>query len=345
MKKVRSQSRIAAVIGLIIMATAMMFEAPLAKAADYLYIGDQHDNTVKQFNASTGAFLSTFVKSQGGLHGPMGIVFDSSANLWLSNQNANTNTSGEILLFGNSGKLLEQVVQNSNVNAPFAPEGMILLPNNTLFVADESAPSPKSDPTPPSGVLRRYNTSGLFLGASVPGTTYTGAFHPRGVVLGPDGYVYVTNVPILGGIGGQVMRFDANTGDFVDVFISSAGGAGQLNRPVGLAFGPDGRLYVTSFKDVNPNAAPDNDKILIYQGSTQVDSINLDAVGGTRTYAETLLFGPDGKLFVPINNTGEVRKYDVNTKTYVSFVAAGGQLGTPWFLTFGKTNPSTLAYP
>src|SRR5262249_28399165 len=49
-------------------------------------------------------------------------------------------------------------------------------------------------------------------------------------------------------------------------------------------------------------------------------------------------------LFVPITSTGEVRRYDVTTQTYHTFIAAGGPLVQPWLLTFGKTNPSTLAY-
>ncbi len=113
----------------------------------------------------------------------------------------------------------------------------------------------------------------------------------------------------------------------MDALISSEGGPGFLNRPSGLVFGPDGRLYVTSFR---ANAS-DNDKILIYSGPTLVDQIDLDTVGGARTYAQALLFGPNGKLFVPITNTGEVRLYDVTTKTYDSFVLAG-RAGTPLVL-------------
>jgi len=51
---------------------------------------------------------------------------------------------------------------------------------------------------------------------------------------------------------------------------------------------------------------------------------------------------------VPISgngpDTGAVRRYDVTTDTYTNFVAPGGPLGSPWYLTFGKTDPATLAY-
>jgi hypothetical protein len=75
-----------------------------------------------------------------------------------------------------------------------------------------------------------------------------------------------------------------------------------------------------------------------------------------------LLFGPEGDLFVPITNTppfdtvagaGALRRYAVGKhdfdkhKSFTNFVppkAQGGALSQPWYLTFGKTDPGTLAY-
>jgi hypothetical protein len=101
----------------------------------------------------------------------------------------------------------------------------------------------------------------------------------------------------------------------------------------------------------------DNDKILIFQGPAGlspgafVGQIDLDQVGQPRAFAQALLFGPGGYLFVPISgngpDTGAVRRYDVSTKQFTDFVpasASGGPLGAPWYLTFGKTDPATLVY-
>jgi hypothetical protein len=81
------------------------------------------------------------------------------------------------------------------------------------------------------------------------------------------------------------------------------------------------------------------------------DEIDLDVVGEPRAFAQALLFGPQGLLFVPISgsgpDTGAVRRYDVNSKVFDDFVppsAQGGALGAPWYLTFGETNPATLQY-
>jgi len=72
--------------------------------------------------------------------------------------------------------------------------------------------------------------------------------------------------------------------------------------------------------------------------------IELDTVGQSRAYAQAILFGPNGRLFVPITNTSEVRRYNVGDGTYDSFIKTGGELINPWFLTFGKTDPTTMSY-
>ncbi len=73
----------------------------------------------------------------------------------------------------------------------------------------------------------------------------------------------------------------------------------------------------------------------------------LNQPGQPRAPAQALLFGPDGKLYVPISgpgpSTGEIRRYDVATKSFEIFVQSG-ILGSPFYLTFGGTNPATLAY-
>ena len=140
-----------------------------------------------------------------------------------------------------------------------------------------------------------------------------------------------------------MLRFNAD-GAFADVFINDendAGAFGHLNRPDGIVFGPDGNLYVTSFQ-----AAPgDGDGIRVYDEDgdflRRIDYY--DPNGGTRVFAQALLFGPEGKLYVPMTSTGEVRVYDVTDDTFTTF-GTGTDLVTPGYLTFGLTNPSTLAY-
>jgi hypothetical protein len=95
-----------------------------------------------------------------------------------------------------------------------------------------------------------------------------------------------------------------------------------------------------------------------------IDHIDLDQPSNSvqdRAAARALLFGPNGFLYVPISgptsppspassgSLGEIRRYNVLSKQYDAFVPAfrlpgGGHLQAGWYLTFGKTDPATLAY-
>jgi hypothetical protein len=80
-----------------------------------------------------------------------------------------------------------------------------------------------------------------------------------------------------------------------------------------------------------------------------LSKIDLDAPFGATQRAQSILFGPKNCLFVPIFDTGEVRRYNVGfgcdaTSPYEVFVSSGGSLTEPWFMTFGNTDPKTLEY-
>jgi DNA-binding beta-propeller fold protein YncE len=330
------------------------------KRHDYLYIGDGFDNTVKTFDAESGRFLGRFVPSgDQGLNGPRGLIFDHNGNLLVTNQNVEpppppAPQNGSILKYdGHTGQFQGFLVSPNDPNAPFAPRGIVLSKQNILFVADTIVQ------TGLNGEVRTYDgTTGVFQGNLEHPPT--GEFFPRSVVIGPDGLLYVSvrNNPNTaeGQLGGRVVRYNPKTGEFIDVFIEGDS-IPDFNRPEGLVFGPDGNLYITSFRR-DPN---DTDKILIFDRKGRfLDKIDLYAVGQPRAFAQAILFGPNGKLFVPITgpgpavtgqplgpDTGSVRRYNVKTKTFDVFVRPallGGPLTEPWYLTFGKTDPATLAY-
>ncbi|MBS4201192.1 hypothetical protein KHA93_16250 [Bacillus sp. FJAT-49732] len=314
---------------------------------DFLYIGDTSDDTVKRFNAFTGQVRDPFVTStSGGLHGPRGLIFDHLGNLLVSNQNVDQPQNGEVLKYSRkTGAFLGKVVSSDQEGAPFSPRGIVLSDNNVLYVADLQNTSPDGQPLP--GELRAYNYNGTtadFIG-TFNHSGFNGAFFPRSVVIGPEGLLYVSVFNPFDPLNGWVLRFDPETREFIDVFVES-NDVNNLHRPEGLVFGPDGNLYVTSFRaDEN-----DTDKILIFDGESGafLDKIDLDTIGGPRSFAMAILFGPEGQLFVPISgvgpDTGSVRSYDVQTKTFDVFILPGGTLGSPWYLTFGNTDPATLAY-
>jgi len=122
---------------------------------------------------------------------------------------------------------------------------------------------------------------------------------PDAITIGPDGHVYVS-------VGGNsslnlfdpaypqdsaVLRFNLK-GEFLGVAASGNG----LTRPYGNAFGPDGNLYVSSFR---------TNQILRFDGKTGafIDvfaSDNNNGFGSLNSLngPNGLLFGPDGSLYV-----------------------------------------------
>jgi sugar lactone lactonase YvrE len=149
-----------------------------------------------------------------------------------------------------------------------------------------------------------------------------------------------------------VLQFDTGTGKLAGVFAQSDA-TNDLNRPEGLAFGPDGDLYITSFRA----DTSDTDKVEVFGGPLgttpgaylgKIDLAAPEALGGLRAFAQAIVFGPGGHLYVPITGgdkkvAGQIRSYDVSAGSYVVF-ATPAHLGQPWYPTFGKTNPATLAY-
>jgi hypothetical protein len=347
-----------------------------AASSDSLFIGDNSDNTVKRcdvtgpscvrFTQPTPPPTTTPTDDNDPLAGVRGLVFrpgnaGEDGDLLVVNQNHFTPKNGEIQQYqGFTGAYQDDLVNDEQQFAPFIPRGMVLDGNNILYVADLGNPF-TTDPsfTPPAapGRLARYDgTSGAFLG-DLDLTHLNGPFFARGVVFGPDGKLYVSNfTDPTNNRGGQILRFNPGTGRFVDVFVDGATCSCHkvpgcdpvrgcdLNRPEGLVFAPDGRLYVTSFRQ----DMLDNDKILVFNtGGQLVDQIDLDVAGQPRAFAQAILFGPAGRLFVPISgngpDTGAVRSYDVTTHQFDTIIQASA-LGVPWYLTFCNTDPATLAY-
>ena len=145
-----------------------------------------------------------------------------------------------------------------------------------------------------------------------------------GLAFGPDGNLYA-------GVGypmDAVVRFDGQTGEFLDVFASD-----ELNNPRGMVFGPDGNLYVASEM---------TDSVLRYDGQTG-ELIDIFATNELLLGAEDLEFGPDGNLYVTSAQTraapwyGAVMQFDGTTGDYMGFFVepGAGNLVIPSGMTFG----------
>jgi hypothetical protein len=355
---------------------------------DSLYVSDEFNNSVGQYDAETGAFIRILINGSAvGIFGPNGVVVDHlrPPDLVVANQNVNQPIDGDIRVFDEATGALESVLVPaclpgptcppscfvaggpcpSNPNAPFAPIGILLNSkaccSGELLVGDEG--DYPVDEMPPGQITAFDAMDGTLL-ATFDATGYANAFHPYGMVVGPDGKLYVAsrNTP-ADPARGDVLRFDLRTRKFIDVFVSGANCGCNLDHPSGVAFGPDGRLYVASSYNKTPADKRDTDKILVFEGATGrfVDKIDVDRPaneGKPRMAAFGILFGPEDRLYATVvgldnsgnfNFVGSLRAYDIRTKQFRTIVrpgtpAANGGLSLPSLLTFGKTNPATLVY-
>src|SRR2546425_10113064 len=172
----------------------------------------------------------------------------------------------------------------------------------------------------PGSVQRYDGTTGAALGTVAAGGALSG---PTGLVFGPDGNLYVTSID-----NGKVLRYNGTTGGFLNTFVATLPHGvdptfGFALGPLGLAFGPDGNLYVSNdfTNDVRG-----------YNGTTGASlgifaSAGLDAPTG-------LIFGPDGNLYVSSFNTNVVQRYNGRTGASMGIFAASNELRGPEQLAF-----------
>ncbi|HEY9296322.1 MAG TPA: hypothetical protein VIQ31_08120, partial [Phormidium sp.] len=187
-----------------------------------------------------------------------------------------------------------------------------------------------------NNVVRFDAQTGSFLGEFISAGS-GGLFAPDNIILGPDGnndrisdiYISSGNKPAtsteIGASG--ILRFDGRSGAFIDRFVGdnpntpNIDETGGLLRPYGAAFGPDGKLYVSSFL---------TDQILRYDGTTG-QLIDVFAIGnqqpGGLNGPNGMIFGPDGYLYVTTQGSvarngepdfsaglpSQVLRYDIKT--------------------------------
>lgn len=130
----------------------------------------------------------------------------------------------------------------------------------------------------------------------------------------------------------SILRYDEKTGAFIDTFVTS--GSGGLTRAVGLAFGPDKNLYVTTFNTDNPS---ENASVLRYSGETG-SFINtfVSAASGNLSHPTNLSFAPDNNLYVADLVNKGIQRFDGKTGALIdTFVPAGSNGRNFSSLTFG----------
>jgi serine/threonine protein kinase/DNA-binding beta-propeller fold protein YncE len=185
----------------------------------------------------------------------------------------------------------------------FKPVGVAFGPDERLYVTTWGL----------NGVLRFDGSSGQFIDVFVASGS-GGLNRPEAIAFGTDANDDdYPDLYVLNGDANCVLRFDGRTGEFLDTFVEP--GSGRLRKPTGLAFGPDGNAYVTSFL---------TSAILRYDGRTGdfIDEFVSSGSGGLLR-PQTPAFGPDGNLYVTSFDTSSVLRYDGQTGDFIDAFAVG----------------------
>lgn len=176
-------------------------------------------------------------------------------------------------------------------------------------------------------IVSSYGTDSLFRFSSTGQfqqefATSNGLVGPIDPVIGPDGNLYIS-----GWNTNTILRYDPNTGAFIDVFV--AANSGGMASAHGLAFGGDGNLYVADYQ---------NSRVLRFDGITGafIDEFVTTSSGGLIS-PSGITFGDDGHLYVSDYDGDSILKFDGSTGAFISnFVpSSAGILDHPEELIFG----------
>jgi hypothetical protein len=337
-----------------------------------LAVASYYDSAIYEFNATTGALMSTLVlpNSQSTLQGPAGITVGPDGNLYISSQGNDSiveyNLTTQKLSTFIPANVLDSIAQGngdvSNGTPIFGPAGITFGPDGNLYVA-LSATNPINNITTPvgPGAVVRFditNNGGLAYNSlstpsiiasaatlNVPG----GLFDPTEMTFG----VGASNIDTLyvsdSGVGSVVAipHAIAQTPGTMTTYVAAGSGATghTLNFPSGLSWAANGDLEV-----VDLGATTNQGQILTFGAPTAAASTTITAGSNNQALplpstpasqdtihvASTAGFPSSGALFINAINTTVT--YTGKTATSFTGVSAGtGALAT------GETATSTVA--
>lgn len=261
--------------------------------------------------ARTGAVYADAVVRR-----PWGIAFGPDGHAYVTNSSGATPAIVRIdgPFSATPGVVHDFVVAGAFYDVAFGPDG-------NLYAAGR-------------GPVRRYD---LLTGELIDEFTRGYALaETRGIAFGPDGLLYVSNYDSCpqtpAGCGaslGEIVRFDALSGDFVDVLLSN--GQNGLMWPWKIAFSATGELLV-----VNWTASAGNNILAIEPRRRHSHDLRRKPLPGVRVFIARdgwsplfIAVGPDGNVYVSdsTGDNGAVLRFDGRTGAWIDVFVDGVQGG------------------
>ena len=225
-------------------------------------------NQIRRYDPNTGELVDIFVSS--GLTTPVDVRVGPDSNLYVLNFGSANMTRYD----GQTGEFIDTFIP-SRSGGLINPENFVFGPDGHIYMTDAQ-----------TSFVHRYNgTTGEFIDhfvsddPSTPDVDEDGGLQwGQELIFRDDGFLYVANVD-----SHNVLRFNGETGEFVDQFVTSR--SGGLSTPHDMGFGPEGNLFV---------ASQDTHEILRYDGQTGdfIDTFVVARSGGL-LQPWSLLFLPD----------------------------------------------------
>ena len=279
-----------------------------------LFVSSFTQNSVRRYDADTGAFLGTFISAGlGGVSAPHRGRYGPDGNFYVASAN-----NDRILRYnGVTGAFIDIFAAAPQLDYPVDFEWGA---DGNLYVSSQLNDS----------IVRFNGVTGTIIDVFVSAGS--------GGLDGPSGIQFHGNDLFVAGrfnAAGQnhVYRYDAITGAFELGF-----GASEIITGFGLDFGADGNLYVVSGS---------SNLVVKFDPLTGASMGNFVTAGsGGLNGAIGCEFGPDGNLYVASLNTDIIERFNGMTGAPLGdFVVAGsGGLDAPNFLTFAIPEPSAAAF-
>lgn len=204
-------------------------DGPWGMVADdeYLYVASFTTDQIHKYDLTTRRFVGAF-GNESYLDCPEGMAICPNNTIYVASF-----LNDKVVKFSiPDGKFLGVVADKSH--GLKGPEDVAFLKDGTLLICSHYT----------DNVLKLNSSSGEQLGV------FATVEKPVGLTVGSDGNVYVTSY-----VSNSILRFDGQTGNFIDVYAAGGG----LEGPSSVSFADLRTLYAASY---------DSDRVVLYNSTT-----------------------------------------------------------------------------